>query len=172
MLIWVTSSVLFFTGCFQFALHTKYGYGTVWKQCCCWVSCDTSLVSVSFAGGRSGSLQSLILLNCLSEYLTFSFRWKPSRVPTQACSLTTLTLHWDTWMALHFTLSPLYTHSLSFISTFSLLFQEVYYSEIFKIISSVHWLWAIFVPLPFLIIPYVAADVNMDLNGKFVCFHK
>lgn len=102
----------------------------------------------------------------------FSFRWKPSRVPTQACSLTTLTLHWDIWMALYFTLSPPYTHSLSFISTFSLLFQEVYYSEIFKIVSSVHWLWAIFVPLPFLMIPYVAADVNMDLNGKSVCFHK
>lgn len=92
------------------SLHTKYRCGTVWKQRCCWWK--TGSAGVSFATGRSGSLRSLVfLLNSLSEYLTFSIRWKPSGVP-QACSLTTLTLHRDTWIALRFTLSPSYTRSL------------------------------------------------------------
>lgn len=50
--------------------------------------------------------------------------------------------------------------SLFFISAFSLLFQEAYSSEIFIIVSSVHLLGAIFVPLPFLIILSVPAEVN------------
>ena len=70
----------------------------------------------------------------------------------------------------------LFTQILSFISTFSLLFQEVYSCKIFIIVSSVHSLWAIFVPLPFLIIPSVAGWMHgpkwswFPVNGLFVVF--
>ena len=72
---------------------------------CCWFDCDSKMVSALAGWRRLGALQSLVLLKRLTGYLTFSFRWKLSRVPAQACFLSTPIIHWDPWVALGFTLS-------------------------------------------------------------------
>lgn len=113
---------MFFTRCLHCVWQTEYGKGRSGSSAVAGRAVTPVWSVLALPGEvRSGSLRSLVLLNCLSEYLTFSFRRKASRAPAQACSLTTLTVHWDTWMALHFTPYPPYTYSLRFSLSFLLL---------------------------------------------------